>query len=100
MSDRMTLQEAARDALQVQDACNVSGVVHGFARAMEAVMDDCRNGYACMSGITGTDAARHHPVTVLFMDKLNDMCGRELSQIEYCEAYEKCSKMAGEAVPA
>jgi len=90
MSDRMTLQDAARDAIQVQDACNVSGVVHGFARAMEAVMDDCKS----------SDAARHHPITVLFMDKLNDMCGRELSQIEYCEAYEKCSKMAGEAVPA
>jgi hypothetical protein len=48
----------------------------------------------------GSDAARHHPITVLFMDKLNDMIGREISQIDYCEAYEKCSKMAGEAVPA
>jgi hypothetical protein len=94
MSDRPTIQEAASDALAVQNASNISGVVNAFARAMMAVLDDCRaNG-------GGTDEARRHPVTVLFMDKLNDMCGRELSQLEYCEAYEKCSKMAGEAVTA
>jgi hypothetical protein len=92
--DRPTLQEAAADALAVQSACNVSGVVNAFARAMMAVLDDCRaNG-------GGTDAARRHPITVMFMDKLNDMCGRNIEGIEYVEAYEKCSKMAGEAVPA
>lgn len=93
MSDRMTLQEAARNALDVQNASNVSGVVLAFGRAMAAVMDDC-----CKPGGGGTDAARHHPITVMFMDKLADMCGREIAQIDYVEAYEKCSKMAGETV--
>jgi hypothetical protein len=89
MSDRPTLQEAADDALAVQNASNISGVVNAFARAMMAVLDDCR------SKGEGTDAARRHPITILFMDKLNDMCGREISPINYCEAYEFCSKAAG-----
>ena len=93
MTSRPTLQEASRDALAVQNACNVSGVVLAFGRAMSAVMDDC-----CKPGGGGPVAARHHPITVLFMDKLNDMCGRNIKQIDYCEAYEKCSKMAGETV--
>jgi hypothetical protein len=65
------LQTAAIDALTVQDACNISGVVHAFARAMPAILEDCRT-----QG-KGTDMARTHPITLAFMDKLNSMIGRD-----------------------
>lgn len=29
-----TMKDLAREALAVQDACNLSGVAHGFARAL------------------------------------------------------------------
>jgi len=67
MPDRPTLQEAAQDALAIQDASNICGVVQAFARSMLTVLDDCR------AKGQETDAARRHSITLLFMDKLNDM---------------------------
>jgi hypothetical protein len=38
----MTLQEAAKEALQVQDACNLSGVVKSFARVVDALWEEAQ----------------------------------------------------------
>lgn len=55
-----TLKELAKEALDVQDACNLSGVAHGFARAMSDLMEHTR----------GTDQRNTHPVAVLWADKI------------------------------
>lgn len=63
---RFSSEEIARaysSALEVQDACNLSGVVYAFARAMDVVCAECQ----------GTDEKNHHPIVVLFMSKLNSM---------------------------
>ena len=93
MSDRPTLQQAAADAITVQSACNISGVVHAFARAMYAITDDCR------AKGQGSDAARGHPITLLFVDKLRSM-GWNPSPMAFAAAYADCEKMAGEKVVA
>ena len=55
-----TLAELAREALAVQDACNLSGVVHGFARAMSDLCEFVPN----------TGERNHHPIAVLWADKV------------------------------
>jgi len=56
------------DAIIVQDACNLSGVVHAFSRHMETLFD---------MGITDTDARNRHPISVLFSSKIASLTGSE-----------------------
>jgi hypothetical protein len=74
---RRTLAQLAQEALDVQDACNLSGVALGFGRAMA----DLRH------VIGGGDELRRHPVTVLWLDKLNDMTGRVDGYAVFSTAY-------------
>lgn len=60
-----TLVELAREALAVQDASNLSGVVHGMSRAMTDLFPLC----------SGTDERNHHPVMVLWADKVAHLAG-------------------------
>lgn len=86
MSD-YTLHDAARDALQVQDACNLSGVARAFVRAIDAVRG---------AGVTDTDAVRRHPVAVLFAHKLASLAGIEPMdcESEYRRATLECEALA------
>lgn len=70
----------ARRALDVQDACNMSGVVHALARIM---------GEMCRAGLD-TGARNRHPVSVLFVDKLKSLSGDD-----FVWAYEECMRHAG-----
>jgi hypothetical protein len=79
------LSGAAREAIVMQDACNLSGVVHAFSRAMSVVRENA----------SGTDEANVHPIAVLFADKIMDLVRRP-STTEYCRAYEACKRLAGE----
>jgi len=77
------IRKAAQDALAVQDACNLSGVVHAFSRAMTAVR----------AASSGTDEANTHPVAVLFADKIMDLVGRP-GMDNFGEAYTACQNLA------
>jgi hypothetical protein len=60
----LTMKEAAQMALDVQDACNLSGVVHGFSRVMTFLSDEAnRTG-------KGTEWKNHHPIAALFSSKI------------------------------
>lgn len=62
-----TLKELAKEALDVQDACNLSGVAHGFARAMGDLGEHTK----------GTDERNRHPVAVLWADKIANLTGTQ-----------------------
>ena len=64
-----TLADLAREALAVQDACNLSGVVHGFSRAITELRVVLRD--------PGTDAINAHPVCVLWADKIAHLTGTQ-----------------------
>jgi len=81
-----TLAQLAQEALDVQDACNLSGVAQGFGRAMA----DLRH------HVGGTDA-RTHAITVLWIDKLNDMTGRIDGFTAFSNAYAECSALVARA---
>lgn len=60
-----TLQELARECIEVQDACNLVAVAQAFGRAMVELSEH---------GLD-TMAVRNHPITFLWLDKIADLCG-------------------------
>lgn len=62
-----TLKELAQEALDVQNACNLSGVVHGFARAMGDLMAHTKS----------TDERNQHPIAILWADKVAHLTGTQ-----------------------
>ncbi len=60
--------KACKNAIDVQDACNFSGVLLSFARDMEAVRDHMR-----AEGTYGSEAFATHPVAIAYIDKLSDL---------------------------
>lgn len=76
-------------ALDVQTACNLSGVVHSLAEALPIIRDEVR-----ASG-GGTDEINRHPVVVLFVDKLADLAGvphleSSIGEGHYSQAHFAC----------
>ncbi len=81
-----TIKELAQEAIDVQDACNLSGVVFSFARAMT---DMCEH-------VSGTDARNTHPICVLWADKIAHLTGTQgLGNDAVMKAYDEVYKLAG-----
>ena len=86
----MTIKEAAKTALDVQDACNLSGVVFSFAKVMQVICDEAhRLG-------KGTDWKNRHPIVILFLDKLADLAGccDRGTGLTFSRAYDACRALA------
>lgn len=87
----MTLEQASayrrahQNALDVQNACNLSGVVHSLVRDIQTLRDspDC----------TGTSWINRHPVVLWYVDKLVDLTGRPDST-ELSRAYDQLTAAA------
>jgi len=75
-----TLKELAQEALDVQDACNLSGVAQGFAQAMIDLRRECPG--------ASTDWYNQHWISKLWADKINDLARCYDSDV-MAEAYEK-----------
>ena len=85
----MTIQQAAQQALDIQDDCNLSGVVFAFERCMRAVCDDSQ------ARGTGTKERNQHPIVTMFLLKLCELngCGSTLNPA-YEEAERTCKEIA------
>jgi hypothetical protein len=83
----MTLQQAAQQALDIQDACNLSGVAFAFGRAMQAVCDAGRD--------KGTDWRNSHPIVTMHLLKMCELngCGSTLHE-SYDKAEVECKAIA------
>lgn len=71
-----------QDALDVQSACNLSGVVFSFARAMQAICDSPDN--------TGTEFKNNHAIARLYAEQIAFLT----SGREYSDAYGECIRNA------
>lgn len=79
------LGKMAKDALTVQDACNLSGVVISFAR----VVPELRS-------LLGSWDVSEHPIVQLWASKIHDMCGMGASSTaKYAHAYQMTLILAG-----
>lgn len=82
----MSIKELAQTVLQVQDACNLSGVVHSWSRAITELRTACPE--------LGTDGINRHPINVMFADKVADLTGsRDIGN--FMTAYDECVKLSG-----
>jgi hypothetical protein len=80
------MKDLANEAINVQDACNLSGVAHGFSRAMS---DLCGHGL-------DTDARNTHPVAILWSDKIAHLTGTQnIGNDVVTRAYDACYALAG-----
>lgn len=83
----MTLTELAREALRVQNACNLTGVVHGWSRAVSELRENLPD--------AGTAEINRHPINVLWADKCADLAGvPRLGPEAYSRAYSVVTKLA------
>jgi len=60
-----TETQLIKEAYQVQDACNLSGVVHSFSRAMSDLREACPD--------QGTEFYNTHPVAILYASKISSL---------------------------
>ena len=84
----MTIQEAAKMALDVQNACNLSGVVRSFAEVTHVLWLEASKLEK------GTDWVNQHPISVLFADKIASLVWSRDSE-EFDHAVKECQALAG-----
>ncbi len=65
MENVRTWPELAQVALDIQNACNLSGIVISFSKIISEVRARLES-----EGSGGTDYVNNHPVCVLFADKI------------------------------
>jgi hypothetical protein len=83
----MLTKDDYKTALDIQDACNLSGVVYRWARIMERV---CNEGYERGEG---TEWKNSHPINVLFASKIASLT--VCKPLQFDEAYDACLREAG-----
>ena len=83
-----SIAELAKEACDVQNACNISGVAHSFWRALASLREqpEC----------TGNDWLDAHPVTRAYVDKLASLAGvqGETGTDRAMTAHAECEKLA------
>ena len=68
-----TVDELLVEAFMVQDACNLSGVVHSFSTALSDLREN---------GINNTADLNTHPVSILYADKIAHLTGTQHASFE------------------
>jgi len=77
-----SIRHLMKGALDVQNACNLSGVLYSWAEAMRELRD--------IEPDQGTDWYNTHPLNVLYASKVADLTG---CQINFSDAYASALKM-------
>jgi hypothetical protein len=86
-----TIQDLAKEAIQVQDACNLSGVVHGFSRAITELREILR----ATGGDLSTDAVNTHPICRMWASKIHDLARMGFGEhVAFSNAFYLCSNLA------
>jgi hypothetical protein len=83
----VSIIEAAKEAILVQDACNLSGVVYAFDAVVDILWTEARRRGK------GTDWVNTHAISKLFCDKMADLSGARSFE-DFCSAYAECRKLA------
>lgn len=86
-----TTQELAKEAMQVQDACNILGISKSYAAAMQELWERLREGKQPV----GLQDLQSHPIAVLWGFKLWDMHDPN-SRSTYGDAYAECQRLTQE----
>lgn len=85
----MTMKEMCREAILVQDACNLSGVVHSFSNLLPDLRREIGGGDSLNAG---TDQVNNHPVCRLFADKIASLANVQGITTRTMDAYSAAYK--------
>ena len=88
-TDNRTIKDLAKEALEVGSASNLTGVVHGFSRAMTRLREIART-----EGWEGTKAINEHPISVLYSQTISNLTSSE-SALVFSKAYNHCKDLVG-----
>lgn len=80
-----TLQDLAREALDVACASNLTGVVHGFSRSMTKLRELFPN--------ESTAFFNTHPISILWSQVIGNLTSSDSFTV-YSKAYEDCKTLA------
>jgi hypothetical protein len=84
------IRQAAEEALAVQDAVNLSGIVHSWSRRLSRLHEKSE-AWAKM----GTDERNKHPINMLWADKVASLTGTQaLGLTRVMDAYGECKRLA------
>jgi hypothetical protein len=84
-----SIKECAQVALDVQNACNLSGVLASWLEVREALNKCSEN--------SGTAWFRTHPINQLFASKVHDLCAMGISETDaFSKAYKSCEDLASQ----
>ncbi len=83
-----TIQELAKESLDVQNACNASGVVHAMSRMMTDLWEIARE-----KG-KGTDWVNQHPIVIVYLDKLASLADCQEYNSKVFKAFDQVSDLA------
>jgi hypothetical protein len=87
----MTLQKMAQSALDVQTACNLSGVLRSFHEITQSMRND--------HGMD-TPTCNTHPVSRMFAEQISHLTGAGCGDTEtYRKAYDWCVQVAAGHFP-
>lgn len=82
----MTIKQMAQSAIDVQSACNLSGVARTFADITSAMR---------MEHKMDTPTCNRHPVCRLFAEQIAHLTGTPTdSGSDYTTAYDECTRLA------
>lgn len=79
MTDDRTLEQLAAEVMVIQDACNLSGVVHAFSRSISRLR--------ALLPQASTDAINNHPICVMFASKISSLTSLDTA---FGQAYDEC----------
>jgi len=83
-----SLQECAKVANEVQNACNLSGVAITFVNVLTYLWK-----YAHENS-KGTDWVNTHPIVIVFLDKMSSLAGiQELGNSKVFRAFDEVDKL-------
>lgn len=80
-----TIKDLASQALLASNACNLSGVVHSFSRAMTALRELCPG--------EDTNFYNSHPVSVIYSQAISNITDSD-SLVAYSRAVDACEALA------
>ena len=86
--DLRTIKELAEEVLRVQDACNLSGIIHSWSKSIRRLR--------LVETFENTDAVNKHPINVLFAGKVAQLTGCNYDAATSYLAYLECERLASE----
>lgn len=80
------LARIAKNALDVQSACNLSGVVFSFAKDMRTLCDLQHSGANVIE--PGTVNRNRHPICILYATQISHLVGASFDHAGYIKAHD------------